>query len=54
MQRSQAVGCIVLEPHSLFLEDPNIGGIMLGANATLSAADYQMVFADAGGSRVAT
>jgi DNA-binding LacI/PurR family transcriptional regulator len=43
MQRSQAVGFIVLEPHSLFLEDPNIGGIMLGANATLSAADYQMV-----------
>jgi DNA-binding LacI/PurR family transcriptional regulator len=43
MQRSQAIGFIVLEPHSLFLEDPNIGGIMLGANATLSAADYQMV-----------
>ncbi|MET0422492.1 MAG: LacI family DNA-binding transcriptional regulator [Actinoplanes sp.] len=43
MQRSQAVGFIVLEPHSLFLEDPNIGGIMLGANATLSTADYQMV-----------
>ncbi|WP_246607020.1 LacI family DNA-binding transcriptional regulator [Paractinoplanes toevensis] len=43
MQRSQAIGFIVLEPHSLFLEDPNIGGIMLGANSTLSAADYQMV-----------
>ncbi|GIE99584.1 LacI family DNA-binding transcriptional regulator [Paractinoplanes rishiriensis] len=43
MQRSQAIGFIVLEPHSLFLEDPNIGGIMLGANAALSAADYQMV-----------
>ncbi|WP_433378099.1 LacI family DNA-binding transcriptional regulator [Actinoplanes sp. CA-142083] len=43
MQRSQAIGFIVLEPHELFLEDPNIGGIMLGANATLSAADYQMV-----------
>lgn len=43
MQRSQAVGFIVLEPHMLFLEDPNIGGLMLGANRTLSAADYQMV-----------
>jgi DNA-binding LacI/PurR family transcriptional regulator len=42
-QRSQAVGFLVLEPHSLLLEDPNIGAIMLGANATLSAADYQMV-----------
>ncbi|XVV09950.1 LacI family DNA-binding transcriptional regulator [Actinoplanes sp. CA-131856] len=43
MQRSQAVGFIVLEPHTLFLEDPNIGGILLGANTTLSDADYQMV-----------
>ncbi|WP_242625100.1 LacI family DNA-binding transcriptional regulator [Krasilnikovia cinnamomea] len=42
-QRSQAVGFVVLEPHVLFLEDPNIGAIMLGANATLSDADYQMV-----------
>ncbi|WGD36975.1 LacI family DNA-binding transcriptional regulator [Lysinibacter sp. HNR] len=42
-QRSQAVGFIVHEPHSLFLEDPNIGGILLGANATLSRNDYQMV-----------
>jgi DNA-binding LacI/PurR family transcriptional regulator len=42
-QRSQAVGFLVLEPHFLLLEDPNIGAIMLGANATLSAADYQMV-----------
>jgi DNA-binding LacI/PurR family transcriptional regulator len=42
-QRTQAVGFIVHEPHSLFLEDPNIGGIMLGTNATLSEADYQMV-----------
>ncbi|MEU7906184.1 LacI family DNA-binding transcriptional regulator [Actinoplanes sp. NPDC049118] len=42
-QRSQAVGFVVLEPHTLFLEDPNIGAIMLGANATLSDADYQMV-----------
>jgi len=43
MQRSQAVGLIVHEPHSLFLEDPNIGGILLGANTALSRADYQMV-----------
>jgi DNA-binding LacI/PurR family transcriptional regulator len=43
MQRSQAVGFVVLEPHFLFLEDPNIGAIMLGANATLSVEDYQMV-----------
>ncbi|GHJ43027.1 LacI family transcriptional regulator [Catellatospora sp. TT07R-123] len=43
MQRSQAVGFLVLEPHTLLLEDPNIGAIMLGANAVLSAADYQMV-----------
>ncbi len=42
-QRTQAVGFIVHEPHSLFLEDPNIGAIMLGANAALSEADYQMV-----------
>jgi DNA-binding LacI/PurR family transcriptional regulator len=43
MQRSQAVGFIVHEPHSLFLEDPNIGAILLGANTALSRADYQMV-----------
>jgi len=43
MQRSQAVGLIVHEPHSLFLEDPNIGEILLGANTALSHADYQMV-----------
>jgi DNA-binding LacI/PurR family transcriptional regulator len=43
MQRTQAVGFIVHEPHSLFLEDPNIGNIMLGANTALSESDYQMV-----------
>lgn len=43
MQRSQAVGFIVHEPTSLFLEDPNIGEILLGANTALSSADYQMV-----------
>ena len=42
MQRSQAVGFIVHEPHSLFVEDPNIGEILLGANTALSEADYQM------------
>ncbi|MEU8238567.1 LacI family DNA-binding transcriptional regulator [Actinoplanes missouriensis] len=43
MRRSQAVGFVALEPHSLFLDDPNIGSIMLGANAALSLADHQMV-----------
>ena len=42
-QRSQAIGFLALEPHSLLLEDPNIGAIMLGANEVLSIADYQMV-----------
>jgi DNA-binding LacI/PurR family transcriptional regulator len=42
-QRSGAVALIVHEPHSLVLEDPNIGNILLGTNAVLSAADYQMV-----------
>ncbi|MEU4557181.1 LacI family DNA-binding transcriptional regulator [Actinoplanes sp. NPDC023936] len=43
MRRSQAVAFVALEPHSLFLDDPNIGSIMLGANAALSLADHQMV-----------
>jgi DNA-binding LacI/PurR family transcriptional regulator len=42
-RRSQAVGLLALEPHSLLLEDPNIGAIMLGANEVLSVADHQMV-----------
>lgn len=42
-RRSQAVGFLALEPHSLLLEDPNIGAIMLGANEVLSIADHQMV-----------
>lgn len=41
-RRSQAIGLIVHEPHSLFVEDPNIGSILLGANAALSEADYQL------------
>ncbi|MHB1490248.1 MAG: LacI family DNA-binding transcriptional regulator, partial [Cellulomonas sp.] len=43
MQQSRAVGFIVHEPHALFLEDPNIGSIMLGANEVLSQSDYQLV-----------
>lgn len=42
-QQSRAVGLIVHEPHSLFLEDPNIGAILLGTNTALSEADYQLV-----------
>jgi DNA-binding LacI/PurR family transcriptional regulator len=42
MQQSKAIGLIVHEPHSLFVEDPNIGAILLGANAALSDADYQL------------
>ena len=42
-RQSRAVGLIVHEPHSLFLEDPNIGEILLGTNAALSEADYQLV-----------
>lgn len=43
LQRAQAIGFIVHEPHELFLEDPNIGAILLGANRVLSGADQQMV-----------
>lgn len=42
-RRTQAVAFIVHEPHALFLEDPNIAGILLGANTALSDADYQLV-----------
>ncbi|MEO7018427.1 MAG: LacI family DNA-binding transcriptional regulator [Leifsonia sp.] len=42
-KRSHAIGLIVHEPHSLFLEDPNIGAILLGTNSVLSDADYQLV-----------
>jgi len=42
-RQSRAVGLIVHEPHSLFLEDPNIGTILLGINTALSEADYQLV-----------
>lgn len=40
---SGAVALIVHEPDSVFIEDPNIGAILLGTNATLSAADHQLV-----------
>lgn len=42
-QRTRAVGLIVHEPHSVFLEDPNIGSIFLGTNERLSESDYQLV-----------
>ena len=42
MQRSQAIGFVVHEPHSMFVEDPNIGEILLGANRALSGAGYLM------------
>jgi DNA-binding LacI/PurR family transcriptional regulator len=42
MQRTQAIGFLVHEPHSMFVEDPNIGEILLGANRALSAAGYLM------------
>lgn len=42
-KRSHAVALVVHEPHSLFLEDPNIGAILLGTNSVLSEADHQLV-----------
>ncbi|ARC56419.1 HTH-type transcriptional repressor CytR [Frondihabitans sp. 762G35] len=42
-QKSRAVALIVHEPHSLVLDDPNIGNILIGTNAVLSEADHQMV-----------
>lgn len=57
LRRAQAIGFIVHEPHAVFLEDPNIGAILLGANGVLSAADFQMVSlvidSDRDGDRVA-
>ncbi|MCT9818831.1 LacI family transcriptional regulator [Microbacterium sp. W1N] len=51
MQRSQAIGLIVHEPHSLFVQDPNIASILLGANEAMSEADYQMACLIADSSR---
>lgn len=42
-QRTRAIALIVHEPHSVFLEDPNIGAILLGTNDRLSESDYQLV-----------
>lgn len=42
-QSSGAIALIVHEPHSVFVDDPNIGAILLGINSALSAADYQLV-----------
>lgn len=42
-QSSGAIALIVHEPHSVFVDDPNIGNILLGTNAALSDADYQLV-----------
>ncbi|WP_297603195.1 LacI family DNA-binding transcriptional regulator [Microcella sp.] len=42
-QSSGAIALIVHEPHSVFVDDPNIGAILLGINAALSEADYQLV-----------
>lgn len=42
-QTSGAVALIVHEPHAVFVEDPNIGAILLGTNTALSDADYQLV-----------
>lgn len=42
-RRSRAVGFVVHEPHELFLDDPNIGAILLGANEVVSEADFQLV-----------
>lgn len=42
-QRTRAIALIVHEPHSVFLEDPNIGAILLGTNERLSVEDYQLV-----------
>jgi DNA-binding LacI/PurR family transcriptional regulator len=42
-QRTRAIGLIVHEPHSVFLDDPNIGAILLGTNDRLSEDDYQLV-----------
>jgi len=42
-QSTRAIALIVHEPHSVFLEDPNIGAILLGTNDRLSESDYQLV-----------
>ncbi|MDO8149933.1 LacI family DNA-binding transcriptional regulator [Isoptericola sp. b408] len=41
--KTWAVGFVVHEPHQLFLEDPNIGSILLGTNEVVADADHQLV-----------
>lgn len=41
-QRTRMVAFIVHEPDTVFVEDPNIGSILLGANLALSRRDYLM------------
>ncbi|MEU8663805.1 LacI family DNA-binding transcriptional regulator [Actinoplanes philippinensis] len=41
--RSQAVAFVALGQHAGAFADPNIGAVMLAANAVLSGADHQMV-----------
>ncbi len=41
-QRTRMIALIVHEPDVVFVEDPNIGSILLGANSTLSKSDYLM------------
>jgi DNA-binding LacI/PurR family transcriptional regulator len=53
-QRSKAIALIVHEPHSVFLDDPNIGAILLGTNDRLSESDYQLVCLIIGSDRDST
>jgi len=41
-QRTRMIALIVHEPDVVFVEDPNIGSILLGANSTLSESNYLM------------
>lgn len=41
-QSTRMVALIVHEPDVVFVEDPNIGSILLGANSTLSESNYLM------------
>lgn len=50
-RRTRAIALIVHEPHAVFLEDPNIGAILLGTNDRLSEADYQLVWLVIGSDR---
>jgi DNA-binding LacI/PurR family transcriptional regulator len=43
MRRTQAVAVVLREPLALFVEDSNIGTVLLGVNAVLAAADHQML-----------